>query len=350
MASINWYLQTNIEQAFDERPSSAWHTMLGMAASMVRGNDAAANRFIAYYLGVNEREVRRWRNQGMMPSPRNRRFFFDKMYRLLVDRKLTPVDGRIFFPVGFQVIVPEWSRGVDLDDLRDEYNAAVSMIIKPGSPKPRITPQAGTVTMRDIEEFLTDGEVAFSGAASLVFEHAVSGPDRVWPSSVVVRYHTEEGRVVRDVKIDSSTKGYMDYFNPYDIPTMLARIYAVLKIGTSGSYGGSSNLASSLSRLYDILRYDYGFYSPGETKRAHANLDRTAKFMRWLAKMIPLAAELDASIESERERRRAERKNRTDAQKAKERERAKKRRANRTEAQKAKDRERARERRRRKKK
>lgn len=349
MASINWYLQTNIEQAFDERSSSAWHTMLGMAASMVRGNDAAANRFIAYYLGVNEREVRRWRNQGMMPSPRNQRFFFDKMYRLLVDRKLSPIDGRIFFPVGFQVIVPDWSRGVDLEDLRDEYNAAVSMIIKPGSPKPRIKPQSAAVTMRNIEEFLRDGEVAFSGAASLVFEHATAGPDRVWPSSVSVRYRTEEGRIVRDVKIDSGTKGYMDYFDPYDIPTMLARIYAVLKVGTSGSYGGSSNLASSLSRLYDILRYDYGFYSPGETKRAHANLDRTAKFMRWLAKMIPLAAELDASIESERERRRAERAKRSESQKEKDRERSRRRRANRTEAQKAKERERARERRKKKK-
>lgn len=301
MANKNWYLSTIVPQAFDNQryPRNAWETMLDMIASQVRGGPQEQNRAIAYFLNVSERTVRRWRNERRLPAPKDQAFLFQKAYLTIIGKSPSGLGGRVFFPVGFQFVVPEFLSVVNIEDLQDEYDAEVSMYIRNVSPPPDIKPIPLTQSMRGIEAFLAGGmgSVSSAGASAVRIEKAMD-PMRMWPTRVEERMQGHQ--VVLNVQ---ATEGYIDFFNPYDLPTMTARILALIKLATSGSFGSASSLSSLLTRLHAILRVEYGFYAPGSSKRSHANLDHTAPFMRWLERMIALAIIFDREVQAAQEAR-----------------------------------------------
>lgn len=305
MANKNWNLHLIVDQAFDTKryPRNPWENMLDLIAAHIRGGPQAQNRAIGYFLNASERTVRRWRNERVMPLPRDRRLIFEKTYMALIDRSPSGISERVFFPIGFQFVVPEWLDAGNLDDEADKYEAAESLYVKEVPPPPSIKPIAITTSMRAIEAFLQGGldSVENSGASQVRIEKAVD-PMKQWPTRVIETY---QGKT-REIKVDAA-QGYIDFFNPYDIPTMNARLLALIKLATSGSFGSASSLSNLLTRLHAILRVQYGFYSPGNSRLPHANLDHTAPYMRWLERMISLAVIMDQEIaeaqEIKRERR-----------------------------------------------
>ena len=307
MANRNWYLSTIAAQAFDikRRPRNAWETMLDMIASQVKGGPQSQNRAIAYFLNVSERTVRRWRNERILPAPRDRKFYFQKAYLTLINRSPTGLGGRVFFPVGFQFVIPEFLNVVNVEDLSDEYDASEAMYVKRGNPPPSVKPIPLAQSTREIEAFLSGGvsSVTNAGASQVRIERAID-PMKIWPSRIIERFQGRETTIELQ-----STEGYVDFFNPYDIPVMAARILSLIKLATSGSFGSASSLSGMLTRLHAILRIEYGFYSPGSSKRPNARLDHTAPFMRWFERMISLAIVFDREIEEAQEIRR-ERRNR----------------------------------------
>ena len=305
----DWSLRVIVDQAFDttRRPRNAWETMLDMIASQVRGGPQAQNRAIAYFLGVSERTVRRWRNERVIPPPRDRAYLFQKAYLTLIGRSPAGLGERVFFPVGFQFIVPDFlSNAVTPEDLADEYEAALDLYVQEVEPAPLVKPIPLAASQRLIGQFLSGGiaEVQMGGASETRIERALD-PRRIWPTEV---RENVQGRYA-DVKI-RAVYGYVDFFNPYDLPLMTAKILALIKRATSGSLGSANSLSSLLTRLHAILRMEYGFYSPGNSKRPNARLDHTAPFMRWLERMIALAIVLDREIQEAQEEKRVNR-NRT---------------------------------------
>lgn len=307
MANRNWYLSTIVAQAFDNKryPRNAWETMLDMIASQVKGGPQAQNRAIAYYLNVSERTVRRWRNERVIPAPKDRAFLFEKAYLTLISRSRSGLGDRVFFPVGFQFMVPDFIRNaVTPEDLIDAYEADVELYIKEVPPPPSVRPEALAVSMRGIESFL-DGSVEgveAAGATQVRIERAID-PMRGWPEEIRESFQGREA----EIKV-KQIEGYADFFNPYDIPVMAARLRALIKLATSGSLGATYSLSGMLTRLHAILRIEYGFYSPGNSRRPNVRLDHTARFMRWLERMIALAIIFDRKIQEAQEMKRERRK------------------------------------------
>lgn len=290
--------QVILPQAFDKTryPRNAWTTMLELLASDIRGGAQNQNRAIAFFMNVSERQVRRWRNDGSVPSPRDWDYYFTKIYAVLGEKSPSRdmVDGRLFFPIGFQVMVPKWSEGNDWDDIAEAYHVRENAYVKPVNPAPNVKPIALTTSMRGIHNFLTgEGEIPSSGASEIFFERAVN-PNKIWPTEIEVNRFGESKEIIIE-----HLEGYLDFFNPYDLPVMAARILALIQVGTSSMFGSANNISSALTTLYFLLIRQYGFYEPGETKRPNVKLDRTANFMRWLQKMIGEAASFDESSQKQ---------------------------------------------------
>lgn len=282
MSNRNWSLATIIGQMYDPRPSSAWFTMLGMMASYARGNEAAQNRLIASELGVSERQVRRWRNDRVLPNRyQDQLYFASKLTRFL-----SPVrrDGaRVLYPVGFLLEINEYAAGMTYAEIAAIYATEAQDNLRPGSPPPRIRPPALTTSQRNLQETLTNDVGGESGRMGLRFEYARS-PNADIPVTVT-RVTRRRGKADREEIYYESIRDYTDFFNPYDLPTMAARIG--IAAGMIAAHKESyTALRNGFAQLHTILRLEYGFYSPGNSRLPNASLNRTVSFMHWFERIL----------------------------------------------------------------
>lgn len=277
MSNRNWSLATIIGQMYDPRPSSAWFTMLGMMASYARGNEAAQNRLIAYELGVSERQVRRWRNEHVIPNRyQDQLYFASKLTRFLSPIRRSGT--RALYPVGFLVSINEYAAGLSYAELKSLYDETDREINHLVSPPPRVKPPALIASQRGIQAAAGDAEGQESGRMSLVYEYAAS-PNVEIPVKVV-RVSRKKEKIYYE-----SIQGYLDFFNPYDLPLMGARVDIAIRMIASHP-GAESAIMRALSHLYALLRVEYGFYSPGNTRLPNASVNRTVSFMRWFERVL----------------------------------------------------------------
>ncbi len=271
--SSNWPLRENIRQAFAGGPANAFQTMLRMLAATVPGGAEAQNAYIASVTGSSVRTVRRWRNQGTIPNgyPNHERVFLS-LYRALVNRNTA------FFPVGFRFMIDVWGKDAFYyTEFSDLYEQRLLTKFRNAGPLPL------SELKKQVERALAEVGEGSSGSVHLVYEHAPD-PAKVFEVTSL-RVRRKKNKIVEH-RHTYSEQGYLDFFDPYDLPMMTTKIASAIEAG--GRALTREGIVSSLESLYHTLTFYYGFYSPGNTKEPHSRINPTASWMRWFERVINL--------------------------------------------------------------
>ena len=276
-SNFNWHYRETITQAFAGGSQNAFQTMLRMAASRIPGGVGKQNEYIAIITQSSVRSVRRWRNQGTVPHGYpNQSRVFDSLYHYIIDNRKYD-----FYPIGFRFLIEVWGKeAFSYSELYDLYEQRLLGKFRNAAPFQL------TILKKQVEKAVIDATGSGSGSVALRFEHAPD-PDKVF--EVETRRRTRKKKKMEEKTYTYPETGYMDFFNPYDLPMMTTKIAAALEAASNSIT--MSQIKSALTDLRTELRYWYGFYEPKVSKRPHSKMDPTADYMRWLEKVIELAEE-----------------------------------------------------------
>ena len=279
MAAYNFPLRENVRQAFAGGQGNAFQTMIRMVASTVPGGIEAQNAYIARVTGASVRTVRRWRNQGTVPNGiANQEKVFLALYHAITNR-----DGWAFHPVGFRFLIDVWGKDAfSYTELGDLYEQRLLRKFKGGKPLPL------TQLQRMVESALKNLGEGSSGAINLFLERATD-PNRIFEVTSTRVARRRRGKT-KETESTYTEEGYLDFFDPYDLHLMTAKLASAIEAGgKSLTRGGMLNTVES---LYRTLTFWYGFYSPGNTRSPHAAQNPTAAWMRWLERLSNLLMEV----------------------------------------------------------
>lgn len=278
MPAYNFPLRENVRQAFAGGQGNAFQTMLRMVASTVPGGIEAQNAYIARMTGASVRTVRRWRNQGVVPNGiANQEKVFISLYRGIVLRDIP------FHPVGFRYLIEIWGKDAfSYAELGDLYEQRLLRKFKGGKPLPL------TQLQRMVESALRNLGEGSSGAINLFLERATD-PNRIFEVTST-RVARRRGGKTKETESTYTEEGYLDFFDPYDLHVMTAKLAAAIEAG--GKALTTGGMLNTLEALYRTLTFWYGFYSPGNTKSPHSAQNPTAAWMRWLERLTNLLMEV----------------------------------------------------------